>query len=203
MLHWIVLATSWNILSGYSGYFSFGHGAFFGAGVYTTRTLLARQVRRAVPVDAAGRLRWSPRLLACALGAVVFRVRERARRAVRAADAGGHRSCSATIVAQHAARRRTGRLRCRAVPVPQLGADAVGHVLPARARCWRSRRSLIAYGDHACRGSALGLFAIHDDEDAAEVMGVPTYRYKLHRARRSPARSPASPAASTRCSCRT
>ncbi|MGH8796485.1 MAG: branched-chain amino acid ABC transporter, partial [Caldimonas sp.] len=30
MLHWVVLATSWNILSGYSGYFSFGHGAFFG-----------------------------------------------------------------------------------------------------------------------------------------------------------------------------
>jgi branched-chain amino acid transport system permease protein len=25
----------------------------------------------------------------------------------------------------------------------------------------------------------LGLFALHDDEDAAEVMGVPTYRYKL------------------------
>jgi branched-chain amino acid transport system permease protein len=42
MLHWIVLATSWNILSGYTGYFSFGHGAFFGAGIYTTSTLLAR-----------------------------------------------------------------------------------------------------------------------------------------------------------------
>jgi len=26
--HWVVLAVSWNILSGYSGYFSFGHGAF-------------------------------------------------------------------------------------------------------------------------------------------------------------------------------
>jgi ABC-type branched-subunit amino acid transport system permease subunit len=39
VLHWIVLATSWNILSGYSGYFSFGHGAFFGAGVYTTAVL--------------------------------------------------------------------------------------------------------------------------------------------------------------------
>ena len=24
-----------------------------------------------------------------------------------------------------------------------------------------------------------GLFAIHDDEDVAEVMGVPTYRFKL------------------------
>jgi branched-chain amino acid transport system permease protein len=36
VFHWIVLATSWNLLSGYSGYFSFGHGAFFGAGVYAT-----------------------------------------------------------------------------------------------------------------------------------------------------------------------
>src|SRR3972149_872666 len=30
--HWITLATSWTILSGYTGYFSFGHGAFFGVG---------------------------------------------------------------------------------------------------------------------------------------------------------------------------
>ena len=42
ILHWIVLATSWNILSGYAGYFSFGHGAFFGAGIYTSATLMAR-----------------------------------------------------------------------------------------------------------------------------------------------------------------
>ena len=38
---WIALATSWAILSGFSGYFSFGHGAFFGAGMYTTATLAA------------------------------------------------------------------------------------------------------------------------------------------------------------------
>ena len=36
---WVALATSWGILSGYSGYWSFGHAAFFGAGVYTTATL--------------------------------------------------------------------------------------------------------------------------------------------------------------------
>jgi branched-chain amino acid transport system permease protein len=42
ILSWIVLATSWNILSGYTGYFSFGHGAFFGAGIYTSATLMAR-----------------------------------------------------------------------------------------------------------------------------------------------------------------
>ena len=32
VLHWIVLATSWNILSGTTGYFSFGHGAPHGWG---------------------------------------------------------------------------------------------------------------------------------------------------------------------------
>jgi len=36
----------------------------------------------------------------------------------------------------------------------------------------------IAYGITRAR-LGLGLFAIHDDEDAAEVMGVPTYGYKL------------------------
>jgi hypothetical protein len=42
VLHWVALATSWNLLSGYSGYFSFGHGAFFGIGMYTTATLATR-----------------------------------------------------------------------------------------------------------------------------------------------------------------
>ena len=40
--HWAILALSWNILSGYAGYFSFGHGAFFGAGVYTSATLAGK-----------------------------------------------------------------------------------------------------------------------------------------------------------------
>src|SRR3982074_1477298 len=73
IFHWVVLATSWNILSGYSGYFSFGHAAFFGCGVYTTAVL-------------AGKLGWPflwtlplaaalPALLGVALGAVIFRVR--------------------------------------------------------------------------------------------------------------------------------
>ena len=37
---------------------------------------------------------------------------------------------------------------------------------------------LVAWAIYHSRFGA-GLFAIHDDEDAAEVMGVPTYRYKL------------------------
>ena len=73
VLHWIVLATSWNILSGYAGYFSFGHGAFFGAGLYTTATL-AGALRLALPVDPAGGGARRRRCSASALGAVVFRV---------------------------------------------------------------------------------------------------------------------------------
>src|SRR5262245_18415632 len=41
VFHWVALATSWTILSGYSGYFSFGLGAFFVAGMYTTAALAA------------------------------------------------------------------------------------------------------------------------------------------------------------------
>src|SRR5438874_10174251 len=72
VFHWIVLAVSWNILSGYSGYFSFGHGAFFGAGMYTTATLATKAgvpflwtLPAAALVAAA---------FGVALGAVVFRL---------------------------------------------------------------------------------------------------------------------------------
>lgn len=38
-LMFVTLATSWNILSGYTGYISFGHAAFFGIGAYTCAIL--------------------------------------------------------------------------------------------------------------------------------------------------------------------
>jgi branched-chain amino acid transport system permease protein len=39
---WIVLASSWNLISGLTGYVSFGHVAFFGAGAYTGAILIAK-----------------------------------------------------------------------------------------------------------------------------------------------------------------
>ena len=35
VLLWAVMSLAWNILCGYSGYFSFGHAAFWGLGAYT------------------------------------------------------------------------------------------------------------------------------------------------------------------------
>ena len=71
--HWAVLALSWNILSGYSGYFSFGHGAFFGIGMYTTAALAAKAgwpFLATLPFAAL-----LPALLGVGLGFVVFRVK--------------------------------------------------------------------------------------------------------------------------------
>jgi branched-chain amino acid transport system permease protein len=39
---WIALAGSWNLISGLTGYVSFGHVAFFGAGAYTTGILVLK-----------------------------------------------------------------------------------------------------------------------------------------------------------------
>ena len=39
VLQFIVLATAWNILGGYTGYINFGSGAFFAIGAYTSVVL--------------------------------------------------------------------------------------------------------------------------------------------------------------------
>ena len=142
VLHWVVLATSWNILSGYSGYFSFGHGAFFGVGMYTTATLAAQ----ASTGRSSGRCR-SPRavaaLLGVALGAVVFRVRG-VRGELFALLTLAVTFVLATIIAQHADRRRPGRL-----PQRGAGADDRADAVVDASTCWcsppRSLTLLIAW----------------------------------------------------------
>jgi len=173
MLHWIVLATSWNILSGYTGYFSFGHGAFFGAGLYTTSTLLARfewPFLWTLPVAAA-----VAAVLGVALGAVVFRVRS-VRGELFALLTLAITFVIGTIVGNTSIDGGQG-VSLTAVPVPHIGPtqSSTFYLLALAAA---TLTLLVAWGIYVSRFGA-GLFAIHDDEDAAEVIGVPTYRYKL------------------------
>jgi branched-chain amino acid transport system permease protein len=173
VFHWIVLATSWNILSGYSGYFSFGHGAFFGAGVYATATLASRfdvPFPWTLPVAAL-----VAAMLGVALGAVVFRVRS-VRGELFALLTLAVTFVLATLVLNTPIDGGPG-VYLSAVPVPALAPSPSGTfyllalalaTITVAAACAIRRAAL-----------GLGLFAIHDDEDAAEVMGVPTYRYKL------------------------
>ena len=171
--HWIVLATSWNLLSGYAGYFSFGHGAFFGAGLYTTATLAGKvdwPFLATLPVAAA-----VSAVLGIALGAVVFRVK-RVRGELFALLTLAVTFVLATIVLNTPIDGGPG-VYLNAVPLPSIGpTQSATFFLLALAAA--TATLLIAWAIYVSK-LGLGLFAIHDDEDAAEVMGVPTYTYKL------------------------
>ncbi len=166
-----MLATSWNVLSGYSGYFSFGHGAFFGVGVYTTAAL-------------AGKLGWpflwtlplaalAAALLGVALGAVVFRVR-----ALRGELFALLTLAITFVIATVVLNTIDGGPGIQVmVDIPRIAPTPSGALYllmlaAAALTLW------IAYAVYHSRFGT-GLFAIHDDEDVAEVMGVPTYRFKL------------------------
>ncbi len=54
MFMWIALAGSWNLISGFTGYVSFGHVAFFGTGAYTAAILIGKAGWHWVPAGLAG-----------------------------------------------------------------------------------------------------------------------------------------------------
>jgi branched-chain amino acid transport system permease protein len=173
VLHWIVLATSWNLLSGYAGYVSFGHGAFFGAGVYATAVLAGTyNVPFLWTLPAAACV---AALLGVALGAVAFRVR-RVRGELFALLTLAVTFVLATIVQNTPIDGGPG-VYLSAVPVPALTPTTSG-TFYMLALVLAIASVAIARGITRAR-LGLGLFAIHDDEDVAEVMGVPTFRYKL------------------------
>lgn len=51
---WMALAASWNLISGLTGYVSFGHVAFFGVGAYTGALLITKAGWHWVPAGLAG-----------------------------------------------------------------------------------------------------------------------------------------------------
>ena len=173
IFHWVVLATSWNILSGYSGYFSFGHGAFFGIGMYTTAVLASKfdwPFLYTLPMAAL-----VPALFGVGLGAVVFRLR-RLRGELFGLLTLAVTFVIATIILNTPIDGGPG-VYLSAVPIPAIGpSPSATFYLLALALVllvlW-----VAYYIFHNRLGS--GLFAIHDDEDVAEVQGVPTYRFKL------------------------
>ena len=173
VFHWIALATSWSLLSGYAGYFSFGHGAFFGAGMYTTTTLAAGAgwpflaTLPAAAVVAA--------LLSLGIGAVVFRVK-RLRGELFGLLTLAITFVLATIVLNTRLDGGPG-VYLSNVALPQLvGSPTATFYLLALILAL-----LTLAGAYLVTRSrlGLGLFGIHDDEDVAEVEGVPTFRYKL------------------------
>lgn len=174
LFHWVILAVSWNILSGYTGYFSFGHGAFFGAGIYATAYLAGSigwpflvTIPAAILVAAA---------LGVALGAVVFRVAS-VRGELFALLTLAVTFVLATIILNTPIDGGPG-IYLIGVEVPTLGPSQSSSIyMMGLVACILA--VFVSYWIYASRFGT-GLFAIHDDEDVAEVMGVPTYRFKLY-----------------------
>jgi ABC-type branched-subunit amino acid transport system ATPase component/ABC-type branched-subunit amino acid transport system permease subunit len=172
VFHWVALATSWTILSGFSGYFSFGHGAFFGAGVYAAATLLTAGLPLMAALPLAG---LAAALFGVGVGAVVFRVR-RLRGELFALLTLAVTFVLATVVLNTRIDGGPG-VYLNAVPLPRI-AGSTTVTLYFLGLASAAAAIATAYVVQRARWGA-GLFAIHDDEDVAEVLGVPTYRYKL------------------------
>jgi branched-chain amino acid transport system permease protein len=170
---WVSLSTSWALLSGFAGYFSLGHAAFFGVGMYTTATLTTKfGVPFLLTIPAAAAL---AALLGAGIGAVVFRLR-RLRGELFALLTLAVTFVIGTIILNTPID-GGGGVFMSAVPLPHLMSTPTGTIyilgfamcVLTLATAWWTAHSRLG----------MGLFAIHDDEDVAEAKGVPTFRYKL------------------------
>lgn len=165
-----IMASGWNIISGYTGYISLGQSAFLGIGAYTS----------ALP---AIHLDISP-FLAAPVGGVVA-----AFFAVVLALTGRRTRGIAFVIVSFAFLELTGLLASN-----WTGLTGGNHGLPLPLPTWDrdvqnwpfyySLLVLLAvtvWGSWAIRRSKLGigLLAIHDDEAKAEGVGVRADRYKM------------------------
>lgn len=170
---WIALATSWAILSGFSGYFSFGHGAFYGLGMYVSANLATKT---AMPflwtVPLAG---LAAALLGATVGAVVFRVR-RLRGELFALLTLAVTFVLATVALNTPLDGGPG-VYLSGVKLPRVYAAPASTIYLLGLVVAFAALLAACIVQHAKLGR--GLFAIGDDEDVAEVMGIPTFGYKL------------------------
>ena len=166
-------ATSWNILSGYSGYFSFGQGAFVGVGVYTTAVLTFRHdwsFFLTVPVAAV-----LATLVGLGIGGLAFRLRS-----FRGATFALLTLAVPFILAAVARlSREIDGGQGLSVSIPELPGDLTfREFLYLVTLVIAVAAVATAYAIYHTRfGWALA--AIRDHEDVAEALGVATFRWKM------------------------
>jgi branched-chain amino acid transport system permease protein len=168
---YMVLATSWNLMGGFTGYISLGHVAFFGAGAYTTGLLvLNADLPNIAAVLVAGVL---VGILGAAIGYVALRVR-------------GSSFVIVTIALVYIGgllvqgwRGLTGGSMGLTIPTGFDGARIDLH----RFYHWHFTVLLLVvlslwwFIDRSKFG--MGLKAVREDEDKAQSLGVPTASFKL------------------------
>jgi branched-chain amino acid transport system permease protein len=174
ILFWTAQSTSWNILSGYSGYFSFGQGAFFGVGVYTMAVLFGRQgMSWWVAALAAG---IASMLLGLAIGTIAFRLRS------LRGEIFALLTLAIPFILASVARLSKSIDGGQGIVIPVPDAPSFLSQFQEFVFVMSGVVALfalaVAYGmQHTRYGWAL--FTIRDDEDVAEGLGVPTFLHKM------------------------
>jgi branched-chain amino acid transport system permease protein len=171
VLQYVVLATAWNILGGYTGYVNFGSAGFFALGAYTSVVLIKSLgapfvVLLATAGLVAGLLGLGIGYLTLRLRGVFFSIATLALAVVletivvNSEYLGGARGITIS---------RPARALFFGSYVEFLFTVMLALALLAVAVAWWIETSWVGRG----------LAAIRDNEEAAECMGVPTLRLKL------------------------
>jgi branched-chain amino acid transport system permease protein len=174
VLSWTALATSWNILSGYSGYFSFGQGGFYGVGVYTTAVLTGRhEWNFLATVPIAGLV---AAILGLFVGLVAFRLR------ALSGEVFALLTLAVPFIVAPIARLNPSidggqgiTVPVPDIPEPLNGFQDLSFLLSLAIA---AVAVVVAYAAQRSR-LGWGLFAIRDAEGVAEGLGVPTFRSKM------------------------
>jgi branched-chain amino acid transport system permease protein len=159
-----VLAQSWNILGGFAGYASFGNSVFYGLGTYGTAIAMAQFGQSFAVGLAAGAVLGV--LCALLIGIPILRLRGHY---FAIATLGLSAAMAAVIANLDIAGRNIG------LTLPLVRADPMFYELSL---------GLLAVATLAVQWIAasrfgMGLIAIREDEDAAQVTGVNTTLYKV------------------------
>ncbi|HWB88233.1 MAG TPA: branched-chain amino acid ABC transporter ATP-binding protein/permease [Acidimicrobiia bacterium] len=174
ILFWTAQSTSWNILSGYSGYFSFGQGAFYGVGVYSMAVLFGRHGLDWLVALAIGGL--LAMLLGLGIGFVAFRLRSLRGEIFALLTLAVPFILAALVRLSDTIDGGQGIV----VPVPEFP-EALGsfqsffYVCSAVVGVFALTVAFVM--ERTRYGWAL--FAVRDDEAVAEGLGVPTFRHKM------------------------
>ncbi len=163
---WVTLAQSWNLISGLTGYVSFGHVAFFGTGAYTAGILVARQGWPWVAASLAGGM--TAVLLAFVIGYPCLRLKG----PYFAISMLGLNEVMRVLVS-YFERLTGGGL---GLSLPTLYASVAIYYAMGLAAV---AVTAVVYGILTSR-FGLRLMTIRDDEVAAEAVGIDTARYKLY-----------------------
>lgn len=170
---YVILALSLNITTGFAGLLSLGHAAFFGLGAYTSALLMVAGGWSFWPAMLAGTA--GAALIGAALGIMSLRLR-------------GDYLAIATICFAEVLRLLAlnwvsvtrGPMGIPGIPAPELfgipldSQQAFYYLVGILA-------AVVIYTAHVIARSPFGraLFALRDNELAAEAMGIDTRRYKV------------------------